>query len=197
MSSLFHVKSVQTHLEVFMEEASDLGLVCLSQQLLCAPEFLGQQEAQTAFSNEIRRRIVEFETLPIPPDTESRMIGDARGRELGALIGGLEIGFRRAQDEAQAGQAMEKMLIGVAVHSASNLCPYDITIPGVGSLKGMSADLVTDKIFDWTKEKEPTADELVRPFYQFALQIPADFSDEMESIAGRFHDNELLGFLNN
>lgn len=174
-------------------------LVRLSENVLCAPEFRGQKEAQQAFSNELRRRVQELQALPTTPTTETRVRGDELARELGSLIGGLEVGFRRAlknaQDENEVRQSMAGMLFDAVVDPITNAVPFDLSIPGVGSLKGKTKGWVKAKLLEWVKKEEPSAKEMVRPFYQLALQIPGDHTDELEAIAGRFHDNELLGLL--
>jgi hypothetical protein len=175
--------------------AKEAILVRFAEDVLFADPFEGQDELRQAFAREINGRMEKLRSGSVASAKE----GDEIARQVGFLVGGAEVGFRRALENARdanaAREAMAGFIFDATIGNIAGAIPFDVSLPGVGSLKGKATDKARSLFTAWVQREEPDAKELTEPFYRLALQIPGDYHDEMKAIRGSFFDDELMRYL--
>jgi len=165
--------------------------------VLFGGSFEGQQQLQQSFAAHIGKLAGEMQNVsPNDPDL------DAKARKLGFLIGGAEVGFKRALDRVEdtnaAKKAMVDFIFNLATATGGAVTGAEIPDFSFGpiDINGSITDAIKQQVYAWVTEKAPEASELTLPLYTMALGIEDDYSDEMQSIRNSFHTDEFMTYLN-
>jgi hypothetical protein len=167
-------------------EGKSAAMAAFTQNVIFGSDFEGQKEAREAYGQAIRQRV---------QDVQAGTADDPReqSRQLGFLVGGLEIGFKRAGNTDSARQGMGSVVLNAVADLAKNAIPFDVTLPGIGSVKGMTIGMLKDKIAGQSERAQNT---LGRSLLEIARQIPGDFHESMESRRAAIKGDETEGYLN-
>jgi hypothetical protein len=165
--------------------------------VLFGGSFEGQQLLQQSFAAHIGKLAGEMQNVaPGAPEL------DAKARKLGFLIGGAEVGFRRALDRVEDTNAAKKAMVDFIfdLATATGGAVTGAKMPdfsfGPIDINGSITDGLKEQVYAWVTDKAPEASELTLPLYTMALGIADDYSDEMQSIRSSFHTDEFMTYLN-
>ena len=93
---------------------------------------------------------------------------------MGSFIGAVEVGLSRAmaRDAAAAREGMAGFMMSVVTDSAKSLIPFDVKLPGIGSIKNKAIDELASEIATWGKQDDSNLPEMVDSLQAIARQIP-------------------------
>jgi hypothetical protein len=169
-----------------------------ARNVLFSDSWDGQAKVRKAFAESIGARVQELQSAPKPKNLEEQSRLDEKARQLGALVGGTEVGFERAakdvKDENAHRHAMVDFVFTLAGKAGLNDVP-SITIPGVGDIKSMIVDGAKSKLYGMVDKGELDANSLSKPLYDLARAIPRDYHDEMKSERDNYYVDEQRGYI--
>jgi hypothetical protein len=178
---------------------NQVSLTKFAEEVVFADGHKGQEETRNAWGNELNRRLLDMHSAGTPDDPAAKRELDEKARQFGHLVGSSEVGFKRAlkhvKDKNAANKAMSDMIVDMVAGPAKEAIPFDVTLPGVGSVKDKSVEWVKEKISAHYQQAEPSPKEVLRPFSELGTMVPADQTDEVAAMAGRYHDFEDVAIL--
>jgi hypothetical protein len=174
--------------------AAQSTMTQFSKNVLFSDPFHGQDELRASFSKHIGERVAELQGVSGTHDPAA----EQKARQLGFLIGGTSNGIQRAlgevRDENAARKAMVDMVFDLASPISLDHVP-DVSIPGIGSVKGQLVGGLKEQLYEQVTKAEPDPRAMTKPLYDLGASIPADYRDEYKSYVSGAYVEESSGWL--